>query len=98
MHRVAALLAAFLIFPATASASGSGGTLAGPTAQRFTASPATVAPGAKVTFAMRATPGARVRVGFRATLASEEAGGPSIRVSGLFAGTVGTKPAPGVQP
>jgi hypothetical protein len=43
-------------------------------------------------------PGSRVQVSFRATLASEEAGGPSIRVSGVFAGTVGTRPAPGVQP
>ena len=62
MHRASLLLVALLIFPAKASAAGSGGTLAGPTAQRFTASPATVAPGAKVTFALRATPGARVRV------------------------------------
>jgi hypothetical protein len=43
-------------------------------------------------------PGSRVRVSFRATLASEEAGGPSIQVRGVFDGTVGTKPAPGVQP
>lgn len=62
MHRASLLVLALLIFPATASANGSGGMLAGPTAQRFTASPATVAPGATVTFALRATPGARVRV------------------------------------
>ena len=62
MHRASLLLVALLIFPATASADGSGGMLAGPTAQRFTATPPTVAPGAKVTFALRATPGARVRV------------------------------------
>ena len=43
-------------------------------------------------------PGTRVRVSVRATLASEEAGGPSIRAGGVFAGTVGTTPAPGVQP
>jgi murein DD-endopeptidase MepM/ murein hydrolase activator NlpD len=60
--RVSLALLALLILPATAAASGSGGTLAGPTAQRFTASPTTVAPGAKVTFALRATPGALVRV------------------------------------
>jgi murein DD-endopeptidase MepM/ murein hydrolase activator NlpD len=53
---------ALLVFPATASAAGSGGALAGPTARGFTASPATVAPGANVTFAFRATPGALVRV------------------------------------
>jgi murein DD-endopeptidase MepM/ murein hydrolase activator NlpD len=51
-----------LILPATAAASGSGGQLAGPTASRFSASPASVAPGAPVTFALKATPGARVRV------------------------------------
>jgi murein DD-endopeptidase MepM/ murein hydrolase activator NlpD len=53
---------ALLVFPATASAAGSGGTLAGPTARGFTASPATVAPGGSVTFALRATTGALVRV------------------------------------
>ena len=35
---------ALLLFPATASAAGSGGTLAGPTARGFTATPASVAP------------------------------------------------------
>ena len=45
-----------------AHASGSGGALAGPTARSFSATPEVVAPGAKVTFAFRATPGARVRV------------------------------------
>jgi hypothetical protein len=60
--RASLLLAALLILPATASAAGSGGTLAGPAASAFSASPATVAPGAKVTFAFRATPGALVRV------------------------------------
>ena len=49
------LLAVLLILPATASAQ-SGGTLAGPTASSFTVAPATVAPGARVTFALRATP------------------------------------------
>jgi murein DD-endopeptidase MepM/ murein hydrolase activator NlpD len=62
VHRVPLLLLVLLIFPASASAGGSGGTLAGPTAQRFTASPATVQPNAKVTFALAATPGALVRV------------------------------------
>ncbi len=56
------LLVLALLSPATASASGSGGTLAGPTARNFSVSPALVAPGAKVAFAFRATPGARVRV------------------------------------
>jgi murein DD-endopeptidase MepM/ murein hydrolase activator NlpD len=56
------LLLALLAFPATAASAGSGGTLAGPTASAFSASPATVAPGAKVTFALRATPGALARV------------------------------------
>jgi murein DD-endopeptidase MepM/ murein hydrolase activator NlpD len=51
-----------LLFPAAASAAGSGGTPAGPAAQSFTATPATVAPGASVTLAFRATPGALVRV------------------------------------
>jgi murein DD-endopeptidase MepM/ murein hydrolase activator NlpD len=62
VHRASLLVLALLIFPATASAHGSGGMLAGPTAQRFTATPASVNPGGKVTFALRATPGARVRV------------------------------------
>jgi murein DD-endopeptidase MepM/ murein hydrolase activator NlpD len=56
-----ALVAVLMVLPATASAQ-SGGTLAGPTASAFTASPASVAPGARVTFALRATPGALVRV------------------------------------
>jgi hypothetical protein len=43
-------------------------------------------------------PGSHVRLGIRATLAGEEAGGRSIRISGTFVGTVGTKAAPGVQP
>jgi hypothetical protein len=43
-------------------------------------------------------PGSRVRLSIRATLAGEEAGGPSLRVRGTFIGTVGTTPAPGVQP
>jgi hypothetical protein len=43
-------------------------------------------------------PGSPIRVRFRAMLAGEEAGGTSIGVSGIFEGTVGTKPAPGVQP
>ena len=73
------LLAVLLILPATASAAGSGGTLAGPTAQRFTATPATVAPGAKVTFALRATPGARVRVDVLAP------GKPAVRVQARHA-------------
>lgn len=47
---------------------------------------------------MSCRPGSLVRLSVRATLASEEAGGPSIRVSGVFAGAVGTTPAPGVQP
>jgi murein DD-endopeptidase MepM/ murein hydrolase activator NlpD len=60
--RVALAVCVLLIlFPAAASAQ-SGGTLAGPTASRFAARPATVAAGARVTFALKATPGARVRV------------------------------------
>ena len=43
-------------------------------------------------------PGSRVRLAVSATLASEEAGGPSVVVRGTFAGGVGTTPAPGVQP
>ena len=43
-------------------------------------------------------PGARVRFSVRATLASEESGGHSVQVRGTFTGTVGTTPAPGVQP
>jgi murein DD-endopeptidase MepM/ murein hydrolase activator NlpD len=65
---------ALLLFPATAAAAGSGGTLAGPTARGFTATPATVAPGAGVTFAFRATPGALVRVDVIAP------GRPAVRV------------------
>jgi murein DD-endopeptidase MepM/ murein hydrolase activator NlpD len=59
--RVALAVVIPLILPSAASAQ-SGGTPAGPTASRFTASPASVAPGARVTFALRATPGALVRV------------------------------------
>ena len=56
-------LAVLTLLPATAAASsGSGGALAGPVASGFTATPASVAPGANVTFAFRATKGARVRV------------------------------------
>lgn len=43
-------------------------------------------------------PGSKVRLSVHATLASEETGGPSIQVRGTFGGTVGTTPAPGVQP
>jgi hypothetical protein len=43
-------------------------------------------------------PGSPVRLSIRAKLASEEAGGPSIRVSGTFVGKVGTAAAPGVNP
>ena len=39
-------------------------------------------------------PGTQVRLSLRATLASEQTGGPSVRVSGTFTGTVGTTPAP----
>jgi len=70
------------ILPATASAAGSGGTLAGPTARNFSAAPASVAPGARVTFALRATPGARVRVDVLAPAR------PAVRVK---LGTVGEK-------
>jgi murein DD-endopeptidase MepM/ murein hydrolase activator NlpD len=55
-------LAVLSLLPATAHATGSGGALAGPVARSVTGSPATVAPGAKVSFAYRATRGARVRV------------------------------------
>jgi murein DD-endopeptidase MepM/ murein hydrolase activator NlpD len=77
--RVVLASAALLILPATASAQ-SGGQLAGPTVSRFTASPAAVAPGARVTFALRATPGALVRVDVIAP------GKPAVRVK---LGTVG---------
>jgi len=50
------------VLAAPAHASGSGGAIAGPTARSFSAKPEVVAPGAKVTFAVRATPGARLRV------------------------------------
>jgi hypothetical protein len=43
-------------------------------------------------------PGSPVRLSVRATLASEETGGPSVDVHGTFVGRVGTTPAPGVQP
>ena len=43
-------------------------------------------------------PGSRVRLRVSAHLAAEESGGPSIDVAGTFAGVVGTRPAPGVQP
>ncbi len=43
-------------------------------------------------------PGSRVRLAVSATLASEEAGGPSVVVRGTFTGRVGTTPGPGVQP
>jgi hypothetical protein len=43
-------------------------------------------------------PGTRVRVSVRATLAGEKAGTPSITVRGTFAGTIGTRPGPGVNP
>jgi murein DD-endopeptidase MepM/ murein hydrolase activator NlpD len=58
---IVALLVLALLAP-PAHASGSGGTVAGPTARAFTATPETVAPGAPVKFAFRATRGARVRV------------------------------------
>jgi len=53
---------AVLLLPAAAKAHGSGGAPAGPATSGFTATPGTVAPGARVTFAFKATPGARVRV------------------------------------
>lgn len=56
------LLLLLAVLAAPAHASGSGGALAGPTAKSFSATPEVVAPGAKVAFAVRATPGARVRV------------------------------------
>jgi len=56
-----ASLLVLLTLPAGASAQ-SGGTPAGPTASSFSASPSSVAPGARVAFALRATPGALVRV------------------------------------
>jgi hypothetical protein len=43
-------------------------------------------------------PGSPVRVSVRATLASEEAGGPAVKVGGTFVGSVSRTPAPGVQP
>ncbi len=43
-------------------------------------------------------PGSPVRLSVRTSLASEEAGGPSVQVSGTFVGRVGTTAAPGVQP
>jgi murein DD-endopeptidase MepM/ murein hydrolase activator NlpD len=89
-------LLALLIVPSTAYASGgSGGTLAGPTASAFSATPSSVTPGAKVTFALRATPGARVRVDVLAP------GRPAVRVrlgrvgdsgksAGMWTAAVGT--------
>ena len=50
------------VLAAPAHASGSGGAVAGPTARSFSVKPEVVTPGAKVTFAVRATPGARLRV------------------------------------
>jgi murein DD-endopeptidase MepM/ murein hydrolase activator NlpD len=62
VFRVAlASLLLVLTLPAVASAQ-SGGTLAGPTASSFSASPSSLAPGARVAFALQATPGALVRV------------------------------------
>ena len=56
-------LVVLILLPATAWAdSGSGGALAGPVARTFSATPASLAPGATVTFAYRATRGARVRI------------------------------------
>jgi murein DD-endopeptidase MepM/ murein hydrolase activator NlpD len=52
----------FAVLAAPAHASGSGGALAGPTARSFAVTPDVVAPRAKANFAVRATPGARVRV------------------------------------
>jgi murein DD-endopeptidase MepM/ murein hydrolase activator NlpD len=72
--RAALVLAVLLILPATASAAGSGGTLAGPAARSFSATPATVAPGERVTFALQATAGALVRVDVIAP------GKPAVRV------------------
>ena len=43
-------------------------------------------------------PGSTVRLSVDATLASEGAGGRSIRVRGTFLGAVAGTPAPGVQP
>lgn len=62
MLRASLLVLILLLVPSTALASGSGGALAGPVAKSFSATPATVAPNEKVTFAFRATPGAKVRV------------------------------------
>jgi murein DD-endopeptidase MepM/ murein hydrolase activator NlpD len=84
VNRAVLAISLLLIAPATASAAGSGGTLAGPTARSFSASPASVAPGARVTFALRATPGAQVRVDVLAP------GKPAVRVK---LGTVGDKGA-----
>ena len=58
------LLPLFLlaVLAAPAHASGSGGAVAGPVARSFSVTPEIVAPGAQVTFAVRATPGARLRV------------------------------------
>ena len=64
MLRVSLLsLAVLIVVPASAAAaSGSGGASAGPAVRGFTATPGTVAPEGRVTFALKATPGARVRV------------------------------------
>jgi hypothetical protein len=43
-------------------------------------------------------PGSPVRLSVRGTLAGEQAGGASIRVSGTFTGRIGTTPGPGVNP
>ena len=48
--------------------------------------------------AVTCRPGSHVWLRVSGRLASEEAGGPSVDVRGTFAGSVGTTPAPGVQP
>jgi murein DD-endopeptidase MepM/ murein hydrolase activator NlpD len=64
IRRISALTLLACAVPAASAlaASGSGGALAGPTAQGFTVSPAGVAPGGTVTFAFRAGSSAQARV------------------------------------
>ena len=64
-YRISALACLlFILFAAPARADSTGGAVAGslPSAGSFTTTPSTVAPGASVVFALRATPGLQARV------------------------------------
>jgi murein DD-endopeptidase MepM/ murein hydrolase activator NlpD len=63
IRRISALAAlAFAVSAAPAAATGTGGAVAGPTAKGFSVAPSSVAPGAGVTFAFRASSSASARV------------------------------------